>query len=127
VRVDRAVHEAFVEECRRSGLRTCDVIEVFERIFLGKKFSKLPQVIDESERSDRVERKREVFTHTLFTHMQNRDKRGKKNVLQNDGKRTTRFYCALRDVWVEPGDLPLGDCRGCPNGACSAYVFSRVV
>jgi hypothetical protein len=124
--VDRQTHEDFVAECRRAGYKTCDVIEIFERIFLGMRGKKLDQILDEDERSDRVERKREIFTHTLFTQTQNRDKRGEKNLLGNDGKRTSRFYCALRDVWVEFGDLPLGDCRGCPNKACRAYVFSRV-
>jgi hypothetical protein len=137
IRVDGDLHEAFVEECRRAGVRSCDVLEICEKIFIAIRRLKLDQILEEDERSDRAERKREIFTYALFTQTLNRDKRRLKNVIQGHGNlmegcstsggkaRVRRFYCALKDVWVEPDDLPTVYCRGCPNRACGAYVFSR--
>jgi hypothetical protein len=136
IRVNRALHRTFVKECRKRGIRSCDFIEFCELVFIAIMRLKLDQVLDEDERSDRAERKRQIFTYILSTLTRKRDKRRLKNVLQGHGNfmercstsgggGERRFYCALKDVWLELDDLPTVYCRGCPNRACGAYVFSR--
>jgi hypothetical protein len=127
---------------KKHELKTCSSLEVLMAVVPAIESQIFPDILSENERQDRVERKREFFTHTFFTQTQNRDKRRLKNVCQNDGNLTAvgekaskvhgsdarerRFYCALKDVWVERGGLPMVDCRDCPNRACRKDVFERV-
>jgi hypothetical protein len=94
-RVDRQTHEDFIAECHRAGLRSCSVIETFERLFLGMRSLEFQRVLAEFERPDRIERKREVFTHILSTQTQNRDKRRLQNVRQFDGNLPAFGVCEV--------------------------------
>jgi hypothetical protein len=131
--VERDFWEDFKAWNKERGLTMCSSvvahIKIAQAILRALESLNFSDLLSENERSDRIERKRQIFTYTLFTQTPKRDKRREKNLLgMSMGvsmKPSKRFYCALRDVWVEFGDLPLSDCRGCPNGACGAYVFSR--
>ncbi|MCS7114915.1 MAG: hypothetical protein RMJ15_06800 [Nitrososphaerota archaeon] len=58
-------------------------------------------------------------------YVQSRPRRFGGNV-RVEGVESGRFYCALKDVHVPRGGLPLFDCGGCPNVRCREFVLCGV-
>jgi hypothetical protein len=113
-RCDSGLWEAFKKLCSANGLSTC---EILERLILGV-------CVGLSAKTERVAQPTTINVYAEIPKFVRRVRRARVEYVD---EREERFFCGLRNDFVEADGLPLSDCFGCPNGSCRGFVLGKGV
>jgi hypothetical protein len=113
-RCDSGLWDAFKKLCLANGLSTC---EILERLILGV-------CVGLSAKTERVA---QPTTINVYAEIPKFVKRVRRARVEYVDEREERFFCGLRNDFVEADGLPLSDCFGCPNGSCRSFLLRKGV
>jgi predicted DNA binding CopG/RHH family protein len=109
IRIDSGLWEAFKKTLSANGLSTC---EILEHLILGLTVGLTVKVHSGK-------------TINVYAEIPKFVKRVRRARVEYVDEREERFFCGLRNDFVEADGLPLSDCQSCPNGSCRGFVLGR--
>jgi hypothetical protein len=109
IRVDSGLWEAFKKALSANGLSTC---EILEHVILGLTVGLTVKVHSGK-------------TINVYAEIPKYVRRVRRAKVEYVDEREERFFCGLRNDFVEADGLPLSDCFSCPNGSCRSFLLRK--